>query len=186
MVEIVRNNKIVDNGANAPLTTGDVIMKRHGWKMTVPELGNWPEGSKFILSDEVEEIAKQMIEAFRKDLTLFSIGYVFKQKASASNERIILGQVKAESELQKVLHGLDAVVIIGYDTWIKLEPDSKFALVFHELEHLIVDEKSGGLKTIDHTVENFASIIREFGPQSMAEVMFIEAYEKFKKDNGRD
>lgn len=185
MVGIVRNNEIVDDGANAPLTTGDVIMKRHGWKMTAPELGNWPEGSKFVLSDEVEEIAKQMIEVFRKDLTSFSIGYVFKQKASKSNEGVILGQVKAESELQRVLHGLDAIVIIGYDTWIELEPDSKFRLVFHELEHLVINEKTSGLATIDHTVQEFPSVIREFGPGQMSHVLFIEAYERFKKDNGK-
>jgi hypothetical protein len=185
MVLAVRNNEVVDKEEDAPLTTGDKIMKRHGWKMTAPELGNWPEGSKFVLSDEVEEIGGQMIEAFRTDLRSYKIGYVFKQKASKTGEGTVLGQVKAESELQRVLHGLDAVVIIGYDTWCTLDPDSKFRLVYHELEHLILNEKTSGLATIDHTVQEFPSVIKEFGPGQTSHVMFLAAYQQFQKDNGK-
>ena len=179
----MKTNETTKENLNSPLTTGDSIMKRYDWKMESSQLSNWPKDTKFILSDEVKEIGQQIIKSLRSDLREFSIGYVFKEKASQNGERIVLGQVKCENALQKILHGLDAIVIIGFNTWHELKPDNKFALVTHELEHLAADEKSGRLKTIPHTVEEFPKVIEIFGPQQTNHVLFIHAFETFKQHN---
>jgi len=171
----------VDN----PFDTGDVIMKKHGWVMETPPLDNWPADSvKFLLAEEVEEIGKQIIDSYRNDLNGCNIGYVFKKKAPKSDTGTILGQVKAESELQKVLHGLDAVVLIGFDRWQNASPDAKFRLIHHELSHLVRDIDTDKMGTVDHDVEEFSSTMRIFGPNQDPHVRFIKGYQDFAKEHG--
>jgi hypothetical protein len=171
--------------AKEPFYTGDAVMKSHNWKLTTPALGNWPDGNeKYILAEEIEEIGTQIIQTYRSDLQNINIGYVFKRKAPKTDGNIILGQIKAENDLQKVLHGYDAVVIIGFDTWQTLDNDGKFRLVHHELEHLVRDEESGKIGTIKHNVEEFNSTIKIFGPNQISHVAFIEGYQKFNEKYG--
>lgn len=167
------------------ISTGDTIMKQHGFKMTVPALVNWPEDkeTKFLLADEVKEIGEQIVEKFRDDLRNVTIGYVFRKKAPKSDDSITMGQAKTESELQKVLHGLDAIVIIGHDVWKDLEGDAKFRLVYHELEHFQINFETGVLKTVSHPVEEFPSVIKVFGPGQTSHVDFIYAYNEFSKNH---
>lgn len=164
--------------------TGDAMCTKYGFSFKEAPLGNWPsETTKFLMADEVKEIAKAIITKFRTDLVNINIGYIFKAKASKNGEFTTLGQAKTESELQQVLHGIEAIIIIGFDTWKDLSLDEKARLVYHELEHLGWDEKSGKLKTTPHLVEEFPSVIQAFGPGSDSQIAFINAWEKFKSDN---
>lgn len=168
------------------LSTGDVIMKRNGFVMNTPALDNWPsEEVKFLIAEEVEEIGKQVIKRYREDLKGLNIAYVFKPKATKSKGNVTLGQVSAESELQKTLHGYDAKMLIGFDTWETLDPDGKFRLVYHELEHYGIDPETGKLTMIPHAVEEFPSVVKVFGLGQSSHVDFVHAWETFKKDNGR-
>ena len=168
------------------MTTGDVVMKQNGWVMTKPALGSFPDdGTKFIVSEEVKEIADQVIDKYRDDLRNHNICYVFKKKATKSDNCVILGQAKTESDLQKTLHGYDAVVLIGHDTWTELGPDEKFRLAMHELEHFEVNFETGKLSTRSHPVEEFPVVMKIFGPGQTSHVDFIHAYQEFQKNNGR-
>jgi len=179
-----KNNEMDIDSVENPFDTGNAIVEKYGWKMEVPPLDNWPaDNLKFLPAEEIEEIGKQVINTFRQDLLSCNIGYVFRKKAPKSDSGVVLGQVKAESELQKVLHGLDAVVLIGFDTWKNANPDAKFSLVMHELEHLVHDIETGKINTISHPVEEFPRIIEVFGPRQDSHVVFISAYEKFKNNN---
>jgi|ERR1035437_9494267 hypothetical protein len=164
--------------------TVDSICKKYGFVMTEAPLSNWPdEDQKFLMADEVKEVGKQLINQFRPDLKSYSIGYVFKQKASKKEGNYILGQAKTEGDLQKVLHGFDAVVIIGFDTWLELSPDQKFRLVHHEHEHFVVDPEKDKIGTCDHQIMEFSSTIEIFGPGCDADIAFIRAYQLFQKNN---
>ena len=169
------------------ISTGNTIMNQLGFKMTVPALSNWPEdgATKFIVGEELKEIGDQLIDRYRDDLRNHNIAYVFKKKAPKSDTNVTLGQVKTEGDLQKVLHGYDATIIIGHDTWITLEEDAKLRLIYHELEHLMIDFESGKIKTIPHHVEEFPSVMRVFGPASAAQVDYILAYQEFQKNHTR-
>jgi hypothetical protein len=85
--------------------------------------------------------------------------------------------------LQKCLHGYDAIVIIGHDTWLELNQDQKFRLVYHELEHFLVDFEKDKISIVDHSTTEFSSVIRHFGPGSTQDVIFIEAYKAFQENN---
>jgi len=168
------------------ITTGDVIVKRHGFKMEVAPLSNWPsEDTKFIIAEEVEEIAKQLISKFRDDLKNINIGYVFKKKATKSGEFITMGEARSQNDLQKVLHGIDAIIVIGFDTWLALEPDQKFRLVFHELEHIGINFETGKVGLNSHLVEEFPNVVKYFGLGQTSHVDFIHAYNQFSEANGR-
>jgi predicted metallopeptidase len=166
--------------------TGDTICKKWAFEPKEAPLAAWPNADqKFLVADEVKEFARFYIARHRTDLINTNIGYIFKQKASKSGESTILGQAKTESELQQTLHGLEALILIGFDTWLLLTLDEKMRLVAHELEHITWDSKTGKLKTDTHPVEEFVSILRIFGPGNDAQVEFLAAWETFKKDNGK-
>lgn len=163
--------------------TGDTICKTWGFEPKEAPLAAWPNvEQKYLIADEVKEFARAYIAKYRHDLINTNIGYIFKQKASKSGEMTILGQAKTENELQQVLHGLEAIVLIGFDTWLTLTLDEKMRLTAHELEHLAWDSKSGKLKTDAHPVEEFPAIMRIFGPGNDAQIEFINSWEKFKSD----
>jgi len=168
------------------INTKDEICQKFGFTCTQVPIANWPsDDTKFLLADEVFEIAKQLIERFRPDLRSYTIGYVFKQKASKKGDGYTLGQAKVESDLQKTLHGYDATIIIGFDTWLELEIDQKFRLIHHELQHYEVDPEKDKLVIVDHVTKEFPATIEIFGPGDDSDVAFIRAYQKFQKDNGR-
>ena len=167
--------------------SGIEIATKIGFTPKAATLENWPTtGEKFLLDDELKEIATFLIKKYRTDLTHSNIGYVFKQKAARNGELVTFGAAKAESDLQKTLHGLDAVVIIGWDEWCALDTDNKLRVMLHELEKLSFDDKSGKLKTINPLVMQFPLVVQVFGPSSQAEIDFISAYQRFCKDNGGD
>jgi hypothetical protein len=167
--------------------SGIEIATKIGFTPKEGTLENWPTtGEKFIVSDEIKEFATFLIRKYRTDLTHSNIGYVFKQKASRNGEEVTYGNAKAESDLQKTLHGLDAVIIIGWDEWCALDTDNKLRVMLHELEKLTFDDKTGKLKAQTPSVMQFPLVVQVFGPSSQAEIDFISAYQKFCRDNGGD
>ncbi len=167
--------------------TGNEIAVKIGFTPKSATLENWPtNGEKFLVDDEIKEYATFLIRKYRTDLVGSNIGYVFKQKASRNGDDVNYGSAKAESDLQKVLHGLDAVVIIGWDEWSAQDVDNKLRIMLHEIEKLTFDDKSGKLKAINPTVMQFPLVVQVFGPSSQTEIDFISAYQRFCRDNGGD
>lgn len=164
--------------------TDNEISQRHQLFPTSVPLAAWPEHEdrKYLIADEVAEMGKQLIDKFREDLRNYKIGYVFKEKAGKSGDYLVLGQAKSQPELQKVLHGYDGIVLIGFDMWKDLTVDQKYRLVLHELEHFELDDRKGGLRVVGHPVEEFPNVIRIFGPGNDMQIAFIEAYQKFSND----
>lgn len=168
------------------LSTGNTVSLQQGLIPKVPALDNWPSAeTKFLYAEEVEEMGKQLISRFRPDLSGLNIGYVFKDKASKTGENVVFGEAKPQSDLQKVLHEYDAIVLIGFDAWETLDIDGRYRLVYHELAHFQINPKSGKLSTVPHYVEEFPEVVRIFGLGKTADVDFIHAYQEFCKNNGR-
>lgn len=166
------------------VSTGDALAKVYGFTPTIVPLAAWPDATqKFIEAEEVAEMAKFIISKWRPDLRNIEIAYIFKQKASKSGENVTFGSAKTESDLQRVLHRYEAVVQIGFDTWIGMDVDQQLRLVDHELQHLGLDPEKGKLGIVNHPVEEFPEVVQRWGLGKDADVQFIAAYEKFKKDH---
>lgn len=175
----------ITNAVNT--VTGSEIANRLGFTPKAGTLENWPStGEKFIVDDELREYANFLIKKYRTDLQHSNLQYVFKEKASRKGDEVTHGQAKAESDLQKVLHGFDAVIIIGHDEWMALDVDNKLRVMLFEIEKLAFDDKSGKLKTQNPTVMQFPLVVQIFGPSGQAEIDYISAYQRFCKDNGGD
>lgn len=166
------------------VSTGDALAKTYGFTQAIAPLAAWPDSTlKFIEAEEVEEMAKFIIGKFRTDLRNIEIAYVFKQKAGKSGDNVTFGSAKAENDLQKVLHRYEAVIQIGFDTWIGMDLDQQLRLIDHELAHLGLDPEKGKLGIVNHPVEEFPEIVQRWGLGKDADINFIAAYEKFKKDH---
>lgn len=167
------------------ISTGDVLSKKYGFTPTAAVLGAWPNSyDKFVEADEVKEMAKFCISKWKPDLRNVNIAYVFKQKAGKSGENVTLGTAKTESDLNKVLHSYEAVIIIGFDTWIALDLDQQLRLCLHELYHLALDPEKDKLGTVPHQIEEFADVVEIFGPGNDSQVAMIQAYMSFNKSHG--
>lgn len=165
--------------------TGNEIATRIGFVAKESSLSNWPTtGEKFIIDAELKAMGQFLIKKYRTDLQHSNIEYVFKEKASKKGDTVNHGTAKTESDLQKTLHHLDAVIVMGWDEWCALDTDNKLRVLYHEIEKLTFDDKSGKLVTINPTVMQFPSVLQVFGPSSNAEIEFIAAYNKFVKNNG--
>lgn len=165
--------------------TGTNVADKIGFKATASVLGNWPADTKFIKDDEeLEEMGNWLINKYRADLKSLTIKYVFKQKAGKNGDTPVVGATKADSDLQRVLYGTDATIIIGWDEWNTLDVDNKLRTLLYELEKLSWDDKTGKLKIRTPEVAQFPMIIKVFGPSSSSEIDFISAYQSWAKDNG--
>ena len=165
--------------------TGSEIATRIGFTPKMSSLANWPtSGEKFIQDEELKEMGNFLIRKYRTDLIGTNIGYILKEKASRNGESVNYGESKSQPPLQKVLSGIDACIIIGWDEWDSLDLDNRLRVMYQEIEKLTFDDKTGKLKVQQPTVQTFPSVIQIFGPSSTAEIAYISAYDRFCKDSG--
>lgn len=163
--------------------TKDAVILKNGFTFNVAPQANWPDPTiKFLEAPEIKDIARQLITKFRDDLQNVNIGYVFKQKASKAEGSPVPGEAKTQNDLQKTLHGLEAVIVIGYDNWCTLDPDDKFRVVLEELEKLVRDE-DGKITKAELSVQASPLVMKHFGPYNDAQIALINAYNAFTKDH---
>lgn len=137
--------------------------------------------TKYRPAPEVGDIARQLISSvsMHRDLTKVHIEYVFRDEATHSKGRIVLGRARKITGLNAFLRSPskgrkfaepDAffLIEIAHDCWEAMEPDQRRALVDHELCHCVVnlDETTAeviGLGIRGHDVEEFSCIIDRHG-----------------------
>jgi Putative phage metallopeptidase len=85
-------------------------------------------------------------------------------KPKMKNGREILGQIKLCNELDKAIHGYDALIFVRW-SWPTLTEKAQRIILFHELCHLDISEK-GDLITVDHDIQDFYAVFRKFGDYS--------------------
>jgi hypothetical protein len=100
--------------------------------------------------------------------------------------RIVLGQMKKASELERQLHGFDAIVIINREHWQIFNEEQRTALLDHELCHLApaldadFEQKLDGhgrdqWRIRKHDVEEFRGVIQRHGCYKDDLESFVEA-----------
>lgn len=148
-------------------------------------------GTSYEHLTEVEEIARELIQGFHKDLVEANIAYLMRDsKTWTVKRKTCWGSAKKLSSETKFLtddgdtEGYDFIITINASVWKGITQDMKKALVDHELCHCARgDDNKAGEPTwyIDgHTVEDFAAVIRRHGLWSEEIKMIVRAMEDSK------
>lgn len=120
---------------------------------------------------EVKAIALDLIDTVEDhaDLADVTMLYVWRDKASKSGGRVVLGRARRLSGLNAFLAtGSNEplfVIEVARDTWQALEEFQQRALVDHELCHCGVEWHQGERKLVmrPHDVEEFGGIVERHG-----------------------
>lgn len=101
--------------------------------------------------------------------------------------RIVLGKMKKANELERELHGFDAILLLNQEHWRILKPEQRRALVDHELCHLApamdpttLEQKvdAHGRKcwrTRKHDLEEFRDVVQRHGMYKADIASFVQA-----------
>jgi hypothetical protein len=108
--------------------------------------------------------------------------------------RLVLGQMKKASDLDRKLHGYDFVVLLNFEAWTAADftDDQKRALLDHELCHgaLALDEDGETqhdveghkvYRTRKHSIEEFVEVVERHGLWTSELERFAEAAVKKKR-----
>lgn len=113
----------------------------------------WEEASQ-----EVINIAQDLVEQHHKHLQDVRIGFVFRSEAQVLKGRAVLGKCSNVSDKMKPLLDLDFLIWIAKDEYKKMDEERRRALIDHELSHIGIDLTLQG-----HDVEEFHAIIERYG-----------------------
>lgn len=122
-------------------------------------------------ADEVENIADDILAHHHPDLGDIEIRYVFRDKATQSGGKTVLGKARKVTGLNALLAGAHDpelgffVIEIAHREWRLLTKSQRIALVDHELCHCTLEEDDDGYKLAlrSHDIEEFAEIIERRG-----------------------
>lgn len=135
--------------------------------MPAPEFGVTTAPRGFALSDEVADVARDIIDAHATmaDLGQLRIAYLFnyaRTRGDARGMHTVAKAIKAPA-LWSTLSEYDGAVWVQADAWASMNDRQHRAVVLHELLHFLVDEQ-GKLTLVLHDVEEFTQVVAEYGP----------------------
>lgn len=94
-------------------------------------------------------------------LNRFVSKLIFRKKIKKSKDKRTLAQIKILGDIDRLISGVDFVIVIDYYFWNQ-NPEKQEALLFHELCHLFVDE-AGILSAVPHDIEEFYAVTAKYG-----------------------
>jgi len=123
---------------------------------------------------QVEDVARDLIDAHHSHLATVRIDYVFTTEQLKEKGKVVWGRAKKVTGLNAWLasedRGYDSespeeffVIEIHRGTWLMIDEKSKRALVDHELHHLDVDIETSKLSIRPHDLEEFNAVVRRHG-----------------------
>ena len=121
---------------------------------------------EFIRRDNLYgELASLVIKEKRPDILNAGIAVGFvgsNKKKKVSKDHIVFGECKQISELHRLFCPYDFLIVIYEENTAGFTDEQMKILIWHELNHIGIDEKGKAYKKA-HDVEEFDDIIREFG-----------------------
>lgn len=124
------------------------------------------EGPKFFSrDDEYGEIGAAIIQEKRPDILAarVSVGFVGSNKKKViSKDHIVFGECKKVEEIYQLYCPFDFLIVIYEENCAGFTDNQMRNLIWHELNHIGIDEKGKAYKKA-HDVEEFDDIIRECG-----------------------
>lgn len=155
----------------------------------------------YVEAPEVENVAKAILakglqqHAHKEKV---NIGYLFRDKAPISKGRVTYGMTIKVDDRNHVFNGRDVIIEISQDTWERMTPELKEALVDHELCHVgfTLNEQGTGLDLAEngrpkvhvmpHDFEDFEGVLDRHPSARTAFRKLTETYladiQQLKKD----
>lgn len=120
----------------------------------------------YAISEMYSELAEQIIKDKRPDIldAGISVGFISSDKQKKHGRiKLVLGECKKIDELHKLFCPYDFLIIIYDRNCEGLTDEQMKILLWHELNHIGIDPKTGDFFVKPHDVEEFDDIIREYG-----------------------
>lgn len=117
-------------------------------------------------SEELIDIANDLIENYHGHLIEAKIKYLFRTGNWETKKRETWGQAKKIGKEVNFLTGYDFLITIHKDVWEQLNKSEREALLDHELQHCFAGTDKAGNKiwgVEGHDVEDFYAVIRRHG-----------------------
>lgn len=130
------------------------------------QLGD-PQPEGYQLSDEVREVAQRIIASdtrFEACETI-AIGYALlwgKAPEGQGGIHLLARAVKAPA-LWRDLGIFEVVVWANQQAWERLSAKAREALIAHELNHIGGRTEAGNVFLLEHDIEEFAWVVRQYG-----------------------
>ena len=155
--------------------------------------------AQYTNAPEVKDLAEKLVEKYHGHLTDFNVKleYVFVDKTPKRNGKEVWATCRKISSINAFLAGGDDgsdpffVIVVSEPVWDVLPPDTRLALVDHELCHAWAEanQKENAdeadavkLSLKPHDVEEFSCIIRRHGLWREDVIDFVDAALKAKED----
>jgi len=150
----------------------------------------------YVIDTVLSDFATEVINLYHQDLKCLRIAYLFRPKAIISNNKVTVGKAIKVDDRNWTLHGIDAIIEIAQDVWLKASVDFRKALMDHELSHIqvikdsddnvIQDENSNRIriKLRSHDIEEFAHVLNRHGAYHEQLEAFLAAHVESKDEAG--
>ncbi len=119
------------------------------------------------VSTKVLEIAKDLIQKYHPDLKEARVAFVFRDKASKSANKMVLGKAsKISDKLKAAGLDYDFLIWLAEEEYSELLPEQQRALIDHELCHCSFLDQVPEMR--HHDIEEFKCIIERYGFWNMS------------------
>jgi len=134
---------------------------------------------------EVLEMAAKLISDIHTHLAEAKIKYLFRTCKWELRGKTIYGRAEKVSSKWRHLTGFDFVVTINRDIWFANKPETREAILDHQLMHCArgEDDKQGNPKWYiqDHDFNDFVSVVRRHGLWTASLQNIVKANEEFEQ-----
>ena len=128
---------------------------------------NEDEDEKFVLADDVQEVAKRLIPNYHPELATARIQYLFVAKTPKKGGREVMGKASKVSGRWEYLTDLDFILEVPRPLWRTLDDAKRRALVDSLLERCTAQEndQTGALKWVmrEPDTSEFSTILQRHG-----------------------
>lgn len=152
------------------------------------------------------DVATGLMDKFHPHLKILRIGFLFREEASISDGKVIVGMAMRNDDRNWTLskkgsskgQGIDAIIEVAKDVWEDAEPRFREALIDHELSHIgLIEDKETGTLVMDeitgrikikvrpHDIEEFEGVLTRHGAYHEALRTFLRAFAQHKEDQRR-
>ncbi len=114
------------------------------------------------VSTEVLKIAQELIREYHPSLIEARVAFVFRDKASKSGNKMVLGKAsKISDKLKAAGLDYDFLIWLAEEEYSELLPEQRRALIDQELSHCSFVDQVPEMR--HHDIEEFKSIIARYG-----------------------
>jgi hypothetical protein len=124
-------------------------------------------------------ILDRLVGACRDDLAALRIALAYKHGWTVNRDgQLQAGKCYKPNEISRSLIDYDVVILLNYELWPLLDAQQKEELIFHELQHVAVEEDGNGDEKRDekgrlvirirhHDIDEFRAVRARYGEENL-------------------